>query len=117
MATLDEINPAHVGEDRIGVQLASSDAPLANTPIRVDFSYDKADPEGVVLPLEVIVSGPDEFSDEREFRLLRPSSIEFDPPSAGSYLVLIREKFHNRWQGRLTFEVEGDPLTSTSTGR
>jgi hypothetical protein len=39
--------------------------------------------------------------------------LTFTVPGAGQYLVTLRERFHNRWQGRLTITVEGDGYGET----
>ena len=82
--------------------------------------FDNHHPGGVVLPLILQVQpafgrGVGYF--EKVFRKTRPNSFAFSVPSAGQYLVLLRECFHNRWQGRLLIQVEGEEFTQILSTR
>lgn len=107
---IEDLSPATVGEDRIAVELADPETkPTALRPVLVNISYDAADPEGVVLPIEVLVQSPvAEGFEEKVFRHSKPTSYAFTPITAGSHLVLVREQAHNRWVGRLVIDVQGD---------
>lgn len=107
---LDRLSPAYLGEDKIAVQLADpSSKPTVGKTVRLDFGYDACAPAGVVLPVEVVVQSPKaEGFESKVFRHSAPGAYAFTPIAAGPHLVLVRELFHNRWQGRLVFDVEGD---------
>jgi hypothetical protein len=39
-----------------------------------------------------------------------PLTLDFTPIEGGLHLVVLRERFHNRWLGKLRLTVAGDPL-------
>lgn len=115
--TLDRVSPAFVGEDRITIHVEEESylagSLVALRPITLTFNYSEAEPEGLILPLEIQVQP--KFGDGtgyicRVYRRTFPTSFTFKPPLAGGYLILIRELFHNQWQGRTTLDVQGDPF-------
>lgn len=112
MANLEELSPSYVGEDRIALTLADPQVPiLANVPFQVNVDVSATLPEGLVLPIELVVSGPSTGQYKRRlFTKSVPNSLLITPTVRGSHFILIRELFHNRWQGRLTVEVRGDDL-------
>lgn len=113
---IDDFSPAYIGEDKIVLSLdASTPTPKVFTSVQVAIDYSSAEPEGVVLPLELIIQGPTEASFvEKTYRKFRPDSISFKPIAAGEHLVLLREVAHNRWVGRLRIEVVGDQFERSS---
>jgi hypothetical protein len=107
---IDDFSPAYIGEDKIILTLdQASSSPRVFSSIQVNIDYSETLPEGVAMPLELIVQGPTEAGFvERTYRKFKPESVSFKPIAAGEYLVLLREVAHNRWVGRLRFVVTGD---------
>lgn len=114
--TIDEISPAYIGEDKLTLKLANPDAkPTTWQPFQVDVDYSAADPEGVILPMELVLQGPNPPDHKRRlFTRERPSSFVLVPEAKGPHFILFRELGHNRWQGRLLIEVEGEDLDTGS---
>jgi len=121
MSVADEISPKTLGENRLDLTLdvpegldALEFVPRAHQLISVSVSYARADPDGLVLPLELVVVGPSGTAtrQSRYFQRFAPSALTFRPREGGETLVVLRELFHNRWFGSLVFEVEGDELES-----
>lgn len=115
MATIDEISPPYVGEDKLVLTLEDPQLTLlANLPFQVNVDYSATEPEGLQLPLELILQGPKAGQQTRRlFTRSLPSSLLLTPRVRGTHFILLKELFHNRWQGRLTVEVEGeDPETN-----
>ena len=113
MSTLvDELAPAYVGEDRLGLTLSSRTAnPAALAPVEVEIDYSRALPEGVMLPLEFTVTGPSPESFRRViYRRHPPRALSFTPVEGGAHLVRLVECFHNRWLGKLLVDVTGERL-------
>jgi hypothetical protein len=108
VATQDEICPGEIGERWIRLSLAD---PLAKRqpyePIEILCGYAKADAAGgIVLPLELLITGPDRAVERRLIQLFVPDSISFTPRVGGLHTVLLREVAHNRWTGVLRVDVE-----------
>ncbi len=113
MAVVDEISPPEYGEDRFVLKLSQDTPnPRAFSPVVVEIDYSAADPEGLVLPLELTITGPSgtRSYERRVFPAFAPASIAFKPREGGAYLVRMTEQNHNRWFGSLPLDVEGDPL-------
>lgn len=115
VATLDILSPVFVGEDRITLTVNENSKPLLSFKIiTINVNYDLAGEEGISLPLEFILQpgfgggGEANGYQQKIFRRTAPETISFTVPSAGQYLLLLREIHHNRWQGRLIMTVEGD---------
>lgn len=105
---LESIAPSYVRERRLHLALAPDTVPAANQSLVLSVDYNKALPEGVVLPLVLEVQGPSPASyQRREFVRTRPLSIVLTPREGGAHLVTLREVAHNRWWGSLHFDVEG----------
>lgn len=113
MSIVDEISPRELGEDRIDLQVTTT-APMALNLVSVSVDYSRADPEGVVLPLLMIVVGPSGIvtRQQRFFQRFAPTTLTFRPIEGGRTLVTLAELYHNRWFGRLVFDVAGEPLES-----
>lgn len=117
--TQDRVSPAFVGEDRIGITI-DQDSLLAgvlvtNRAITARFDYGATAPEGVTFP--IIVELQPGFGDGDSYRRVVferfvPETFAFKVTDAGKYFILIHERFHNRWQGRIDIEVEGDPFSN-----
>ena len=117
MSIVDEISPRPYGEDRLDLALsAATSSPRVGDPVIVLVSYDRCDPEGVVLPLEFTVTGPSGKAtfQRRYYRRVRPVEVTFRPTEGGSHLIRIAELFHNRWWGALVVTVAGDALERRS---
>jgi hypothetical protein len=118
-ATVDILAPTYVSEARIDLALLPDQEPLRpNVPITVSVNYDKADPQGIQLPLVFIVQpasigGVAGGYREVYYRVVAPDALTFTVPGPGEYLVSLTEVFHNRWQGRLIVNVTGDGYGAT----
>ena len=59
MSIAEELSPSTYGEDRFDLTLSrDTPSPIALSSVVVLVSYDRAEPEGVVLPLELTITGP-----------------------------------------------------------
>ena len=119
---LDLVSPVFMGADMIGISVDNpADEPLlVGTPITVDFDYSATLPGGVVLPLILQIQpsvGRGVGYQEVIFRKRAPNSFAFQVPGAGRYLVVLRECFHNRWQGRILIDVEGEEFSQILSSR
>jgi len=111
-ARIDEICPNDVGAEKIVLSLDVLDVkPLAHVPFAVNVDYSSAGAIGITMPIELVFQGP--IAGQRFVRLFNrslPSSLLLTPKSGGRHLVLLRELFHNRWQGQLFVDVEGEDI-------
>lgn len=119
---LDLVSPVTMGSDQIVLTVANptGEALLVGRPITIDFDYSATLPDGVVLPLILQVQpafGRGVGYLEKVFRKTAPNSFAFSLPGAGQYLVLLRECFHNRWQGRLLIQVDGEEFSQILSTR
>ena len=120
MSFSEEFSPKIVGADRLKLSLSQeTPKPTALLPVifLVDYSGARAD-GGIVLPLEMIVQAPTVAGYRRQvYTRTSPSALVYSPISSGTHLVLLREMFHNKFFGRLVFEVSGDPIDSAQEFR
>ena len=109
---LDELAPMYVGSEALSLSLSDPLTPLrAFVPVDIDVDYTGAGDDGVVLPLEMLVTGPSPQSFSRQvFRRTAPSVITFTPYEGGTFLVLLREVGHNKLRGKLILTVAGERL-------
>lgn len=111
-ARIDEICPPDVGAMKLKLTLDNPDAELlAHVPFQVNVDYSGAGQVGVALPLELVLQGP--IAGQRKRRLFtrsRPSNLLLTPDTGGRHFILLRELFHNRWQGQLFVDVQGEDL-------
>lgn len=110
---IDELSPREYGEQRFTLALSeSTPTPQVFQPVILTVDYSLCDPEGIVLPLQLVITGPSGAATQREhiFRRGAPAEITFTPLEGGSILVRLAEMFHNRWWGALELDVVGDPL-------
>ncbi len=121
-ALIDIISPMYLGETRIRVSVNPSCEPLmAFRPVTVDFNYDATKPGGIALPLVLVVQPA--LSEvaaaggyrRKVFKRHPPVSYTFTVPSAGDYLIMIREFAHNQWRGQKVITVGGDQLSTASS--
>ena len=115
---LDILSPLYIDEDKFTLELDSVSVAIALQPMTLNINYDEADPEGAMLPIEVIVQPPTEDGTgyiQKIFRNFIPSSFTFTPINAGDHLVLVKELGHNRWQGRLLITIEGDEASKVES--
>jgi hypothetical protein len=113
-ASIDELSPDYLGDDRIGVSV-STDTPIPSAfmPVTVDVDYSECSPEGIVLPLELIIRGPSPDSNQSKiFSKNAPESLTFKPREGGLHIVILREVAHNRYWGRVKFQVAGEELAA-----
>lgn len=112
--SLDEICPPYIGEDRLVLQLQQLGVVRAFEQVAISVDYSATEPEGVVLPLELLIQGPSPQSYvHRVFRRSKPTTLIFTPREGGSHLITLREFAHNKWWGRLVVRVEGQLLEQT----
>lgn len=111
-AIIDEICPVDVGASKIILTMDVLDVkPLAHVPFSVNVDYSNAGSIGISMPVELVFQGP--IAGQRYRRVFSrslPSSLLLTPKSGGRHLVLLRELFHNRWQGQLFVDVEGEDM-------
>lgn len=109
---IEEISPATIGEDLIALSLDPSNlAPRALQPVIIDVDYSACAPDGVILPLELIIQTPTAANNQRRLYVRNaPSAVSFIPKEGGIHGVVLREVGHNRWLGKLRVTVAGDPL-------
>jgi hypothetical protein len=109
---IDEISPETMGEDRILLSLdRTSLTPRAFQAVLINVDYSACAPEGVVLPLELLIQTPSISNIRRHIiRKIAPRTLSFIPKEGGLHGVLLRELGHNRWLGKLRVTVAGDPL-------
>lgn len=107
---IDELSPLSVGSERIALAPADPLTPArAFSPFSVAVDYALCDPEGVVLPLEMVVTSPSK-STRTLFRRVVPTELTIHPDEGGPWIVVLREHAHNLWWGRLAIDVDGDRL-------
>ena len=108
MADVAELCPAYVGERRIALALRSfgefQEVPRVGQVVDVSVNYADAEPQGIVLPIDLIVAGPGDRQ-RRTFSRFAPASVSFIPRSVGRYVVTLGERHHNRWFGSLEVTV------------
>ncbi len=119
---IDILSPLYIGEDRISLELDPTSQPaFVFRPITVNIDYGRTYPQGVGLPLEMIVQpafgegGKGGGFRRKVFCRVAPRSYTFSAAGAGQYLLCLREMGHNRWQGRLVIDVQGDEFSKVDT--
>ena len=121
---VDYIAPDYIEEEKFSVSLESHGAVLyPNQPITVYFDYSLAGLEGPQLPIELVVQPM--FGDggaasgyfTKVFRSTVQNQYTFTVPSAGQYLIVNRELFHNRFFGRLVITAIGDSFAQVRLTR
>lgn len=107
---IDELCPPDVGTINIGLSLDSVDQVVtANVPFQINVDTSSVGQAGVSLPLELVVQGS--IAGQRTRRVFSksiPASLLLTVTSGGRYFILLRELFHNRYQGQLFVDVLGD---------
>ena len=108
----DELSPMYVGARAIVLSLLDPlSSPRSRQYVGVAVDYSAAEPEGVCLPLELLITGPSTGSFRRRiFRRVLPTQFDFLPIEGGKHQLLLREVTHNRYVGALTVDVIGDTL-------
>jgi hypothetical protein len=107
----EQITPIYVREKRIKLTLAPDQIPQAFREVVINVDYSEALPEGVTLPLELVIRGSSKASyRKRTFWHLQPSQIVFAPREGGPHFVYLGEPKHNHWHGVLKFDVIGELL-------
>jgi len=136
-ASMDELSPDYMGEDRLVLlpQLRLVPAGALNPDGTINKNiktidiyrahqnhywkvvYTQCDPEGVVLPLEMIVRGPSQSSYKRKvYSTHAPNVLHYKPTEGGVHLIMLREVAHNRWWGRINVNVTGPSLNRPRFG-
>lgn len=108
-AILDELAPLYVGAKTLALALQDSGQDLlAFTPTPITVDYSDTEPQGVYLPMELLVVGPS-VSDFRRvvYYRLRPGVILWTPQSAGLHRLTLREVGHNQWWGTIALTILG----------
>jgi len=119
--TIDLLSPENVGEEKIRVLLRNPTTLVAYQPITIDFDYSEVEINGLIPPFEFIVQptfglgGPESGYLYKKFTRNAPTEFTFDVPFAGTYLIVLREAWHNRYWGRLEITVTGDSLLTERT--
>lgn len=108
--TLDELVPDYLQQPLI--KLTPSDPlsqPQARRPTTVLVDASACLPAGLMLPIEILVTGPSPKSFLRKLdeRFIR-QSFTFTPREGGRFTVVVREVAHNLWWGSLDLDVAGD---------
>lgn len=118
---IDIISPLTVGSDQIVITVDPVSEPLlVGNAITLNFDYSAVAPGGVVLPLIFKVQplfGRGVGYSEQVFRRHRLNSYSFTVPGAGRYLALLRECYHNHWQGRILLDVGGEEFSQIQSTR
>ena len=114
MARIEDISPDSIGKVMIELTLEDPDAPVrAHQPCALKLNYKRADAlGGVVLPIDIIVSSGSSSSSYRRvtYRRIVPATFTWTPVEGGPHLVVVRERFHNRWYGWIKLDVDGERL-------
>jgi hypothetical protein len=110
----DVLNPPSLGEQRLTLSRVLPDGQSTVPPARafspVDIQVDYAGclPEGVVLPLELVVVAPSPAGFvQRTYRRVKPTTVTFTPQEGGEHLVRLAEVGHGRWWGSIVIDVQG----------
>lgn len=115
-ARLDRICPHYVGSGKITVQLdTATTPPYAYSATTINIDYSSTGENWVSLPIEIIIAPSSADSDgyiRKKFTDAPPESFTWRPTRPGSHLVIVRELFHNQYQGKLEINVEGDPAST-----
>jgi hypothetical protein len=120
VALIDIISPVTIGSDKITLTVDDGSLPLQTfKPITVNIDYTPAGTDGINVPLELVIqpesgdggAGNGYFRDV--YYRAAPDTITFTPSKANKYFILLKEMFHNRWQGRLIVDVAGDKFSDT----
>jgi hypothetical protein len=107
MTSAAEICPDYVGDRRISLSLRATgdiqEIPRVGQLVDLVAAYDDAEEGGgIVLPLELVISGPTLAGRQiRLYRRFAPTTIVFIPRERGRHVVTLRERYHNRWFGSL----------------
>jgi hypothetical protein len=107
--TLNELAPDYLQQKIIGVSPANPlESPEARKPTTLVIDASGTLPNGLMLPIEVLVTGPSDRSFERKvFTRSIPSSFTFTPKEGGRFTVVVREVAHNLWWGSTELAVAG----------
>jgi hypothetical protein len=109
VSTLEELAPMYVGAEALALSVDPNATLQAFTAIDISVDYSGADPLGVRLPLELLITSPSPTNfRRRQFLRSAPDVISFTPQEGGRFLVVLREVGHNRLLGKLSLVVEGD---------
>jgi hypothetical protein len=113
---IDELSPTYIGEKRIVLRLAvDSLNPRAFNAVNIECDYSACEPEGVVNPLELLITAPTESDFRRVlFNRSAPSLISFKPREGGRHVIRLGEVGHNRWFGYLELDIAGEPATANT---
>ena len=111
-ASLDEIAPEYLRDQRFTVRIDGDDTPAANRAVLLVCGYAGAAPQGASPPLIFEAKGPSRLGYRKSVFYRAPATIVWVPREGGLHLITIRELAHNRWFGSLRVQVEGDPLES-----
>ena len=114
VSSFDLVSPTYIGEKRIDIQLSKDTAVDALKPITIEFNYGRVGQDGVQIPLDLVVQpgfgggGEGNGYLEKVFFRDPPSQFTFTVPTAGQFLIVLKERFHNRFWGSLLINVEGE---------
>jgi hypothetical protein len=110
---VDEISPAEYAQDLLVLSLVPGQTPRQFEAVLIDVDYSKADPAGIVLPLELTITGQSGVAtfQRSQFTRVRPTQLSIIPREGGRLLVRLAEAHHNRWFGALELDVIGELAT------
>ena len=110
--TVDLIAPIFMGASAIRLSRAEPNvAPVPYLIERINIDYSETLPEGVRLPLELLVTPPSGSGFRRQiFRRFAPVALFIKPLEGGPHTVVLREVGHNYWRGSLVVQVDGASL-------
>ena len=109
-ATLDEISPEYLRDQRLSLRLQDATQPAAGRASVLVLDYTRAAPEGVSPPLVFEAKGPSRLGYQRTVFYTPPRTIVWVPREGGTHQVTIRELGHNKWFGSLSVSVAGESL-------
>jgi hypothetical protein len=132
-ALIDTLSPDYLGADRFTLAVnAACQQVRAGRIVLLDVDYrDNNTPHErptvtsdearrrQSLPLDLIIQpcfgdgGAQNGYYAKAYTRAAPAQVVWRPTLAGVYLIVLRERYHNRWQGRLTVTVGGDTTDVT----
>ena len=110
---LESFSPPDLKQEKIRIALSDPrHVPLAFEATILVVSLDVSIVAiGLVLPIELLITGPSAASFRQHFfRRLLPSTITLIPREGGPHQILLREVAHNFHWGKCLLHVEGEAL-------
>lgn len=108
---VDMLTPLDAEQQSISVTTESTATLHTSRAITLLFDYTDTEPNGVIPPLDLTIIPTHEgegVAIRKTFRRQAPTRFTFYVQSAGRYVVLLKERFHNKTFGLLILDVAGD---------